>query len=388
MVMRNRPAIGILEVDYSVPIGIREKLNFHTTEIDFLVNDLKGEEVLDECFFTCTCNRTLLVYVCKQHQFDVVKRIVASLFNKWAKVSIPMEYLNFYGGEEALNKLLRLSVGADSAILGEDQILGQIKMFYKVALKNKLSGPILNRIIQNLLFATRKIKMEYPISRGRVSIPGIVIEEIKKTNLFKQKPLVKVLIVGWGEITYTIFKILDSSRDKYIVSVSNRTLSKVNVAVNKIDVSKIRGVSKDFNIIISMASRLGYVITKSDLADNGDNYLIFDLGVPRNIDPEISNLKNVELFDIDDINQKSDISIEKRKETLNLLSGSKDFLFFQKKMTKFIDSYQSFSKKYKIIKKKMEALEKEKDLLEVTNKNERKVYNSMNKRLYREVFNS
>lgn len=386
--MINKPVIGILEVDYSTPIEIREKLNFHTTEIDFLVNDLKKEEILGESFFICTCNRTLLVYVCKQHQSDMVKRTIVSLFNKWAKVDIPMEYLNFYDGEEALNKLLRLSVGADSVILGEDQISGQIKMFYKVALRNRLSGPILNRIIQNLLFATRKIKMEYPISRGRVSIPGIVIEEIEKTNLFKQEPSIKVLIIGWGEITYTIFKILDSSRDKYIVSVSNRTLSKVNVVVNKIDVSKIRDVSRDFNIIISMASRLGYVITKSDLADSGNNYLIFDLGVPRNIDPKISNLENVELFDMDDINQKSNIGIEKRKKTLDLLSGSKDFLFFQKKMTKFIDNYQSFGKRYKIIKKKMEALKKEKGLLEVTNKNEGKLYNSMNKRLYREVFNS
>ncbi|MCK4918512.1 MAG: hypothetical protein KAS02_01880 [Candidatus Pacebacteria bacterium] len=384
--MKNKPILGILEIDYLTPIKTRERLNFHTTEMDFLVDDLKKEGILLESIFICTCNRTLLIYICEQNKSDIAKKITISLFNKWAKINISLKYFNFYNDEKALNKLLRLSVGADSAMLGEDQILGQIKIFYKIALKKRLSGPILNRIIQNLFSTTRKIKVKYSISKGQISIPGIVIKEIDSSNLYKQKSMIKVLIIGWGDITRTIFKIFNSSRDKYIVSLSNRTFSNINVSAKKISLLEIKNVLNSFDIIISMTSRLGYMVNKIDLASSMNNHLLFDLGVPRNIDPKISNLKNVELFNIDDINQKSNINLKKRKKVMTLLMESRDFLFFQKKMLKFIHDYQFYNKKCKIIKEKMKMLKKENGFGKVLNKDDKKICNSMNKKLYRKMF--
>jgi len=383
----DRITVGILGIDYKTPIEVREKLNFHTTEIDFVVASLKAEEVFLESFFLCTCNRTLLVYLCLEKESSRASQVAVSLFNRWADHSIRAEYLVSEVGEDALNKLLRIALGADSAILGEDQILGQISIFYEVALSNGLTGPILNRIFQNLFFAARKIKMTFPISEGRVSTPGIVTEEISTNSFLEKNFPVNVLVVGWGDITRVVCKILNSDESIYKISVANRTWSKItDPLVNKIEISDIKTIAKNFDVIISMTSRMGHVIELSNLRESKRRHLIFDLGVPRNIDPTITTLSHVQLFNIDDITKKSKIRIKKRSATVASLIKTRDFLFFQRKMIKFINTYHILKKKYEIIEQKMGELSNKRDLNK-NSKKTRKLLSSLNKATYREVFN-
>lgn len=330
--------IEIVEVDYSTPLEIRERLNFHTSQIQPVINDLKNETSFKESFFMCTCNRTLLIYVCDSNELNVARKSATALFSRWANVEIPAKDFKFFQGEQAFEKLMTLSVGAESAMFGEDQIMAQIKLFYKVALHYKISGPFLNRVIQNLLFAGRKIRLKYPISRGAVSIPGIVSKAISEDFLESGSP-VRILIIGWGDITHTIYKILKSHGDRYEIVVSNRTLGKVHLDTKKIPISEIRKQVRSFDVIISMVSRLGYIVSSDDLGDR-THRLVFDLGVPRNIDPEVSRLKNIKMFDIDDVNEKSGLNSEDRKKALSEMMKGTDFFFFQQKMLKFMESYE------------------------------------------------
>ena len=324
--------IGIIEVDHSTPLEIRERLNVHSTLMTPIVDDLKKEEVFKESLFMCTCNRTLLIYVTNVDP-ELAKRVAGSLFEKWAGRDMSQSNFKYFQDEAALHFLMRLAVGADSAMFGEDQILGQIRLFYKVALEQKTSGPILNRIIQNLLFAAGKMKSKYQLSRGSVSIPGIV-SKIVDENCGKFPNPARVLIIGWGEITYTLFKILKISK-RYEISVSNRKLEKINVDCNKIPFTQLNESLGSFDVIITMTSRSGYVVRRAEM-DDGIYRVIIDLGVPRNVEPAVSEIEGMKMFDIDDVNRKANQSLQSRTNAFHGMETDSDFLFFQKKMIAFV----------------------------------------------------
>ncbi|MFA7193801.1 MAG: hypothetical protein WC087_02705 [Candidatus Paceibacterota bacterium] len=381
----NNISIGILEINEETPIELREKLNFHTSELDFILDELKSEKLLLENIFLCTCNRTILIFIADSSRWDSATSTALNLFKRWSGDDGIVEYIKIYRDKQALKKLLFLSVGANSAMLGEDQILGQIRFFYKIALENNLTGPVLNKIIQTLIFVARKIKLENPISKGRVSISGLIVKKIKE---YETKNEIKnILMIGWGEISFTVYKILSADSSNYDIAVSNRTLEKVNVDTRKIDIGLIKDESKYFDVIISKTSRMGYVLnTKTNLLDN-KKYLFFDLGVPRNIDPGLRKKDNVCLVDIDDLNKIAKKNLEKRRQTLDFLDEDKNVLLFQEKMMIFLNDYSKLSiRNHRIHKALLEELRQmEIDLNKVNIREKNKICNFINKKIYRDL---
>jgi glutamyl-tRNA reductase len=262
MEKRNSLSIGIAEVSANVPVEIREKLNFHTSEIEPIIKDLREEKILLETIFLCTCNRSMLIFITNASKWGEAVSTSLKLLGKWSGNTKIAEHLDLYRDKDALGKLVMLGVGADSAILGEDQILGQIRRFYDVALKHGSTGPILNRIFQTLIFVARKIKMEQQFSKGTVSLSGLVIKKIKEYEKDSADSR-KILMIGWGEIFFTIYKILSSDNRNYEIVISNRTLDKIKIDNAKLNTRYIKEESRYFDVIISMTSRMGHVIDRN-----------------------------------------------------------------------------------------------------------------------------
>lgn len=382
---KNKICIGVLEIDEETPIEFREKLNFHTSELTSVLNDLKKQKLLIEKIFLCTCNRSLLIFIADSSKWDDAISTALQLFGKWSGDTDIIKYTNLYKGKTALKKLLFLSIGANSAMLGEDQILGQIRLFYKIALENNLTGPVLNRIVQTLIFVARKIKLENPISRGRISIPGLIVKKIKEHE--KTEEIRNILMIGWGEISFTVYKILSADTSNYQITISNRTLEKVKVDTKKINIDTVQEESKYSDVIISKTSRTGYIITNNTYLFDNKKYLIFDLGVPRNIDPELGRKNNVCLTDIDDLNKIAKNNLDRRQQVLNSLDDDKNILLFQEKMMDFLHNYDKLVIRNNKIK---ESLSKElKDIelsLSISNfKDKNKAHNFINKKIYRDM---
>ncbi|TSC55086.1 MAG: glutamyl-tRNA reductase [Parcubacteria group bacterium LiPW_30] len=385
--MKNKSfEIVFVEVNQHTPIEIRERLNYHSTELKLIIESLRDEPILLEKLFLCTCNRSLLIFICHKENLNNAKKRSLELFDLWAKIHISEQYIQFYTGRNALSRLVRLAVGMESPIFGEDQILGQIKLFFGIFLKHKLTGPILNRVFQQLQFIARKIKRKIPISRGRLSLSGLVIQEvegfIKKTGQDK----LQVLIIGWGEITATIFKILNSMKEIEKISVANRTLNKVNVSCDKLKIDKVVEIAKYFDIIVSMTSRFGYVVNSDCFRDGVErDMLLVDLGVPRNIDPHLAKISLVKLVNIDTLNLKTIKNIRGRKQQIPqaqvYISG------FQDKMIKFIENYQKQQNIVQILKQAKSVYIHDRKLFfrTISPKKSKQIVNSFCKKTYREI---
>lgn len=376
--------IGIIEINQSTPLEIREQLNYHSTELKPVITSLYNKPVLLEKLFLCTCNRNLLIFVCRANDLDRAKRQSIALFDQLAKMHIPRRYIRFCTERNALAKLIRLAIGMESAIFGEDQILGQIKLFYRIFLSHKLTGVILNKIIQRLQFVAKKIKHEIPISKGRISLPGLVIEEVEEFIRKTDKNHSRVLIVGWGEITYTIFKILSVMRGVEKISIANRTLDKINISCEKFSIDKIVEIAKNFDIIISMTSRLGYVInSKCFSGDIINDTLLIDLGVPRNIDPCLSKSSFIKIVNIDMLNSKAMKNLKNRKQQRSRVQIY--ISEFQNKMIEFIEHYQRQQDVGQVIERIKSAIvcDWEPLLKTMDSKKKKQIINSFCKKMYR-----
>lgn len=387
-IMPTKKIIGILEVNYEAPIELREKLNFHSTEFSSLIIDMKKEKLLYESFFMCTCNRSMMVFVSQEDLMTESILVVRSLFEKWSGIMIQDKYLKSYIGENALNKLMRLATGCDSAILGEDQILAQIKLFYSIGLREKTTGNILNRVVQSLLHFAKKIRQVHVLSTGGASIPGLVSKEVRNTFQEIGKPL-DILMIGWGPMSYTIFKIINSFETRHKITVTNRTLENVQVEAKKIPIAEVGNFAHCYDVIISMTSRMGYVIKPNMFKNDNKKRVMIDLGVPRNIDPTVANLELIRLINIDDLNKISDITIKNRRMITDAVQSTTEFLSFQRKMLLFMSDYGSNLKKYEIVRsvfqKYIESNAAYLSSLDV--KKKKKVLISINKRLYRSLNN-
>lgn len=381
----NNLSIGIVEVGANVTVQIREKLNFHTSEIEPIIKDLREEEILLETIFLCTCNRSTLVFITDSSGWDDAVSTSLMLLSKWSGDTGITKHVDLYKNKDALSKLIMLGIGADSAMLGEDQILGQIRRFYRIALKYGSTGPVLNRIFQTLVFIARRIKRKRGLSKGAMSISGLVIKKIKEHEE-NGGDTRKILMIGWGEIFFTIYKILFSDNRNYEIVISNRSLDKIKINNPKLDIRGIKEESKNFDVIISMVSRMGYVIDKNTSLLNDKKYLIFDLGVPRNIDPNLSEIDNVNLINVDDLNKIAKSNLTKRQQMMRTLAHDHDLLLFQDKMMNFLSNYAKLTSRNKKIKGIL-LMEVEKIKLDpkLNLKEKKKLVNFINKKIYRNV---
>ncbi len=338
-----------------------------------------------EKLFLCTCNRSLLIVICDSDNLKKTKQKLITLLQGWAKMRIPRQYIHSYSGSRALEKLVYIAVGMESPIFGEDQILGQIRLFYKLALKKKTTGPVLNRIIQQLLYTAKKIKRKTSLSQRRLSLPGLVAEEIESFALKTNKNKLKILLVGRGDIIYTIFRIIKTMKCIEKIDATNRTLSKINMPCKKIKINKIKVLSKNYDIIISMTSKPTHIINFSHLNNLTKNILLIDLGVPRNINPNLTKIPLVKIIDIDILNRKANKNLEKRKRQI---PQTKTHVYkFRDKMAEFIKNYNRQCSVNKIIEQiKLATVCGWEPFLKILNPKKKKlIVNSFCKKIYRAI---
>lgn len=280
--------------------------------IDQLLLRLKSHELVEECAVLKTCNR-VEVYVVSPKGSKVLLD-----FAKHMKVS--SRIIDFLDHEESLRHLMRVTSGLESMIVGEDQILGQVKELFMLAKKTGSIGKTLDTAFNKSIQVGKRVRNETGINKGSVSI-GSAAVELAEENLGGLAGKT-VIVIGAGEMGTLVARALANKNIK-VIYVANRTFEKAETLASELNGKAIRyelmeEYIPESDVIISATSAPHFVLTKetvSRLMENRDKEILFiDIGNPRNIESSVAEVPNVRLFNIDNLKGISDANLAKRHE--------------------------------------------------------------------------
>ena len=293
----------------TAPVEIREKLAFDSAEISRALCELKMRFGQAEFVLISTCNRVELYCAGKNCQgADPAK--LAEFFSEFHNIELDKfhQFLYTYEEEDAVRHLLTVASSMDSLVVGEAQIIGQVKESYKLACAAKTTGKILNRLFHCAFATSKKVYTTTSISSGRVSVAGVAVELAKQ--LFEDISSAKVVVIGAGDTGQLIVQ--------HLLQVGAGNITVVNRSYDRglkvaeqygIKVQKWEQLNEQLinaNIAIASASVQDYLFRKDSFKEiitrrkNGA-LLIIDISVPRNFEPEVNELEGLYLYSIDDL---------------------------------------------------------------------------------------
>jgi len=304
----------------TAPVELRECIAFTEDESTTALRALADKPDIKEALVFSTCNRVevLVVTANKAAAIDSTKEYIAEA-NKIPREEFE-DSLYIHAGDEAVRHIFRVASSLDSMVVGEPQILGQVKEAYRLATEARASGVILNRLLHRTFFVAKRIRTETGIGDNAVSISYAAVELGRK--IFGSLEGKNVLLVGAGEMAELAVEHLIRNRTEKIY-VANRTFENGVALARRFRGQAIRfeeiGESlKLVDIIISSTGSSDYVITrdqvKSVIRIRRNRPIFFiDIAVPRDIDPRVNRLTNSYVYDIDDLQGVIDENIEDRQ---------------------------------------------------------------------------
>ncbi len=315
-------AIVLIGINHkTAPVEVRECIAFSGEDTKDALLALHRNACIREVLLYSTCNRVevLLVTDDKARAIDSTKTFIAN-FNK-IELEQFQDSLYIHEGDDAIRHIFRVAASLDSMVVGEPQILGQVKEAYRLATSVKTSGVILNRLLHRTFFVAKRIRTETGIGDRAVSISYAAVELGRK--IFGSLEGKVVLLVGAGEMAELAVEHLIRNKAGNIF-VANRTFENGVELAKKFNgqalrFEEIEECLKHADIILSSTGSPNFVIT-SDQVKNviriRRNRPIFfiDIAVPRDIDPAVNRLTNTYVYDIDDLQGIVDENIEDRQQ--------------------------------------------------------------------------
>ncbi len=297
----------------TAPLDIRELLSFGKADkIDFIRTALQLDGIR-ECVLITTCNRTEVYVVGEETASEQIMGLLVERKNlNYDKM---LKYFLRYSGEKAVKHLFQVASGLDSMLVGEDEILGQVKEDYQTALNSGTTDFLLNTLFRDAITCAKKVKTDTRLSKTPLSIGTLAANEVH--HFSGKEEVKKVIIIGLsGKFGTIVMKNLYRNKNVEIIGTArNHNISDELILsypeVKMIDYHKRYDKINEADIIISATSSPHYTITydelKKALKDNKKR-LFMDLAVPTDIDKRIGKLKGVRLIDIDYFKQISQVN--------------------------------------------------------------------------------
>mgnify|MGYP000962572536 FL=1 len=305
----------------TAPVELRECIGFSQDRTETAVAALRRLPGVCESLLYSTCNRVelLLVTEDKPVSVEAAKAFIAETNQ------IPLgqfeRALYVHENDHAARHLFRVAAGLDSLIVGEPQILGQIKEAYRQAAAAKTTGVILNRLLHRTFFVAKRIRTETGIGGRAVSISYAAVELARK--IFGSLDGKRVLLIGAGEMAELAVEHL-LRHPVAETFVANRTFENGLALAGRFNGHAIRFEEiaehlKKVDIIISSTGAPGFVVTRNEVrnvarARKNRPLFFIDIAVPRDIDPDINRLDNAYVYDIDDLKGVIEENIEDRQK--------------------------------------------------------------------------
>jgi glutamyl-tRNA reductase len=300
------------------PIHILEKFTFK--DIFNAYRNLIDSKELDECILLQTCNRVEIFGAGTSPNVDTIIRLWSSLIN------IPIEEIKsnviIDTGEEAIRHLAKLTSGLDSLVIGEDQILGQVKRSIEYSRKNGFCGPNLNILFDKTIKIGSKVRAATGINKGSMSIGSMAVN--LAYEYFDDMDEKKILLIGSGEGASLIAKTLKQRDIKFFIS--SRTFERARsfaetVAGNPIPFDEaMHKLYSDIDLVFISTVAPYYLLTYERMAEiiekRDKALMIFDLSNPRTVEDKIATLNKTKLVNIDQISEIVEKNVRKRKKEI------------------------------------------------------------------------
>ncbi len=303
----------------TAPVEVREKLALSSDCQKALV-EIKNIEGCKECCVLSTCNRVEIIFVANNP--EAPRNVRNYLFLKSSLSEAESEKYSYtYKANDAVTHLYRVASSLDSMVVGEPQILGQLKDAYREATEGKTVGVILNRLLNKSFSVAKRIRSETNIGGSAVSISFAAVELAKK--IFGSLNDKRVLLVGAGEMAELAAQHLINQGIEQVV-VANRTFERaVKLARSfngkAVSLNELVPQLEEVDILISSTGAPDLVLRKDDVKPimrqrmNRPLFLI-DIAVPRDLDPLLNDLDNVYLYDIDDLKNVVEVNKAERSK--------------------------------------------------------------------------
>ncbi|UCG78215.1 MAG: glutamyl-tRNA reductase [Nitrospirota bacterium] len=315
----------------TAPVEVREKLAFDGPKLKGGLDALCELSEVTEAVILSTCNRVEMYANVKDKEraTDEIKDFLEKFHD--IKSDDLGRSLYIYNGSTAVQHVFRVASSLNSMVLGEPQILGQVKDAYEFALSQKSTGVVLNKLLKKAISVAKRIRTETKIGAYAVSISYAAVELAKK--IFEDLSKSSVMLLGAGDMAELAARHLMNSGAKEVI-VSNRTFERGEELAKDFKGRAVR--FEDFpseldrtDIVLCSTGAPEYVLVKDQMAEvmklrKNKPIFIIDIAVPRNIDPEIGKLGNVFLYDVDNLNEVVDSNLGERKKEAEKAEGIVD----------------------------------------------------------------
>jgi len=316
--------------------SVEEMENAWHGDLEGVLRHLYSHDLIYECAVLKTCNR-VEIYVVSPKGSSV-------LFNFAKKMGVSSKIVEFYDHDESLMHLLRLASGLESMIVGEDQILGQMKDLYLIAKKTGTTGKVLDTAFNKANHVGKRVRTETRINKGSVSIGSAAVDLADDTlgGLGGKT----ILVIGAGEMGTLVARAL-AHREIDAIYIANRTFERAQMLADElggqaVPYQDVEDYVKTADVIISATSAPHYVLTKEimskAMAGRNSELLLVDIANPRDIEDSVAEIAHVTLQNIDAlrvINERNmQMRMEEAKKAEALIKGELALLSAQYKRQK------------------------------------------------------
>jgi glutamyl-tRNA reductase len=317
------PIVVIGLSHHSSPVTVRERFAFAESAIPGALDKLRGSGLANEAVIVSTCNRVEIYAATDLSHSEAFAGLKKFLFEHHSFTDELNSELYALGEPKSLEHLFKVASGLDSMVLGETEILGQLKKAYDLALKHKHTGGKLNRAFQRAFNAAKQIRTETSIQRGSVSVGSVAVELAEK--IFTSLGDRTVMVIGAGDTSEKTARSL-MSRGVPSVIVSNRSHERAVALAAELKGRAVRfedwaNEFDQIDIVISSTSAPHYILDRAKLQPlmkqrKNRPLLLIDIAVPRDIEPDVNFLDNVYLYNIDDLQAIAEDYLKLRQDEI------------------------------------------------------------------------
>lgn len=293
----------------TAPIEVRERLSLNKETLPEVLRALQKEPHVGEVMCVSTCNR-VEVFATPREQADaeIAAREVVAVLGELGRHGVE-PHLYRHVGTEAVRHVFRVAASLDSLVVGEPQILGQVKDAFEIAQEIATAGPSLTRVMNRALHAAKRVRSETAIGEGLVSVSSVAVD--LASQIYGDLRKKKALLIGAGQMAEAAATLL--AKSGAVVNVVNRSDSRAADLAQRIGGlartwGELPSALVEADVVISSTGATGFVVTHAMLERaqklrRGRTLFLIDIALPRDIEPSVHGIDGVFLYNVDDLEQ-------------------------------------------------------------------------------------
>lgn len=305
----------------TAPIAVREQLAISRDDVPVLLQELLACPAIAEALLVSTCNRVEIVAAARAGKRGDVREVAEQAKSVLlARAPHASAHLYAHCGQDAVKHVFRVAASLDSLVVGESQILGQVKEAFEIARKVGTVGPALNRGIARAIHTAKLVRTQTAIGTGQVSVPSVAVD--LALQIFGDLRGHTVVLVGSGEMAENVARLLRGAGASLLVV--GRTFERARELAERVEAeprawSDLAATLVKADVVITSTSAPTHVINYEQVAGlrrsrRGRSLFFIDLAVPRDVDPKVESLDGTFLYNIDDFSRLVAESLSSRQK--------------------------------------------------------------------------